>query len=71
MNTQEPEAKRMYPIYPNYPADEADPLGPLLSSLPPVPVRICPDCDGQEALTPSGLWMACPTCHPASFAPRR
>ncbi len=59
-----------YPIYPNYPSDEGSPLATLLPLLPEVPARVCPDCDGEERLTPSGLWMACPTCHPASFAPR-
>ncbi len=65
-----PSAEVNYPIYPNYPSDEGDPLATLLPLLPPTPDRICPDCDRVEELTPSGLWMACPRCHPASFTPR-
>lgn len=64
------KGKPMYPMYPNYPSDEGSPLATLLPLLPAVPPRICPDCDGEEKLTPSGLWMACPACHPTSFAPR-
>lgn len=46
----------------------ADPLAVLVPLLHPAPVRECPDCEQPEELTPSGLWMACRACHPASFA---
>jgi hypothetical protein len=63
-----PSGNGIYPIYPNYPSTEGgDPLSSLLPLAAPVPPRTCPDCDQEEELTPSGLWMACRACHPGSF----
>jgi hypothetical protein len=64
-------APRYYPTYPNYPStDGADPLAVLLPLASPAPVRVCPDCDGVEELTPDGFTFGCPSCHEAMFAPR-
>ena len=64
-------AARVYPTYPNYPSTEgADPLAGLLALTSPVPARICPDCDNEEELTPSGFYFACRSCTPATFLPR-
>lgn len=62
---------RVYPGYPNYPSLEgADPLAALLTLTSTVPARVCPDCDREEELTPSGLWYGCRSCHPLTFTPR-
>lgn len=59
---------RIYPLYPNYPpTDGVDPLTSLVPLLPEVPPRLCPDCDQEEELTPSGLWYACRACTPGTF----
>lgn len=64
-------AARVYPHYPNYPAVAgSDPLATLLPLTSPVPARVCPDCDNEEELTPSGFWYGCRSCHPLTFAPR-
>ena len=64
----EPAEKAIYPIYPNYPStDGADPLSSLLPLCSPVPARVCPDCETEEELTPSGFWYACRSCTPRTF----
>lgn len=64
-------AARLYPNYPNYPAlTGADPLAELLPLTSPMPARVCPDCDHEEELTPSGFYYACRTCTPGTFDPR-
>jgi hypothetical protein len=69
------EGVLVYPLYPIYPPADppesgADPLASLLPLCAPVPDRLCPDCDAVEELTPSGLWLACRSCHPHTFDQR-